>query len=216
LGGAIIAWGGYALATRFRRFCKERPASQRLIDAGAWASLAGIAVHSVFDWNMHAPANAFLACIVFGLCMTSVTAAKGGVGPTTRGRSNTVARIVFVIACLQALPFLARAALVDRVMDELRRATTQARLVAIDPTQPAVEPALVAAIEHGERAARFDPASWRLAVLLGEANLHLAAVPQAIEQVDECRAKAEQWFKNARRYSAATRGFPEPLPAGGR
>lgn len=216
LGGALMAWGAWSLGNRFWRFCKERSPAHRLVDAGAWAALAGSAAHSVFDWNMHAPANAFLTCIVFGLCMTSVATAKDSAKASSRRGARAAATFVFVIACLQTQPFLARAALSDRAMDELRRATTQARVVAKDATKPSAAPALAAAIENGQRAARLDPANWRLAVLLGEASLHLADDPQASDNAQHRRAAAEEWFETARRNSAATRGLPELPPPVGR
>ena len=61
IGAGLLAAAAATLGGRFLRFCRERPPANRLIDAGAWAALAGAAAHSVFDWNMHAPANALLA-----------------------------------------------------------------------------------------------------------------------------------------------------------
>jgi O-antigen ligase len=212
LGGAIVAGPAWVLGKRFWRFRKERPAANRLVDAGAWAAFAGASAHSVFDWNMHVPANAFLACIVFGLCLTSVTQAKGSTNiprPRWLGPATTT---VFVMACLLTLPFLARAAFTDRAMDELRRATTATRIAAKDPNKPSAAPALAAAIAAGELAARLDPANWRLAVLVGQANLHLAAEPQAIDAAEARRGAAERWFKAALRNSAATRGLPQAMP----
>jgi O-antigen ligase len=209
LGGASIVWAAWALGTRFYRFCKERQPANRLIDSAAWAALAGAAAHSVFDWNMHAPANAFLACIVFGLCMTSVAPAKAIAATSRLSLFRKLSKVVFVIACLQALPFLARAAFSDRAMDELRRATTAARIAEKDPNKPSAAPALGAAVESGERAAQYDPANWRLAVLLGQASMHLAAQPQAIDAAEARRRAADKWFKAALSNSAATRGLPQ-------
>lgn len=213
LGGAVTAWIAWALGSRFWRFCNERPPVNRAIDAGAWAALAGTAAHSVFDWNMHAPANAFLACMVFALCMTSVAPRKETAHAMPPRWLRFMATSIFIVACLQALPWLARAALSDHAMDGLRKATTQARVAAKDPTKPSAGPALAAAIENGEKAARFDPANWRLAVLLGEASLHLAEESEAIDAAETRRSAAAEWFQAARRASAATRGLPEPLPA---
>ena len=213
LGGGIAAWAAWVLGTRFWRFCKERLPANRMIDAGAWAALAGAAAHGVFDWTMHAPANAFLACLVVGLCLSSVAQPKGQPTaplPAWRGRG---AAVVFSMACVVSLLLLARDAFTDLTLEDLRRATTAARIAAKDPTKPSAAPVLTAAIERGERAARLDPANWQLAALLGQASLHLATDPQVADSAEARQIAAEKWFKAARRNSAATRGLPEPLPA---
>lgn len=213
LGGAIAAWAAWILGRRFWRFCKERQPPNRLIDAGAWAALAGAAAHSVFDWNMHAPANALLAGMVMGLALSSVVMANGRPTAPPPGWRGLSTRLAFVSACLLALVFLGRDALADRVMDELRHAITAARLAANAPQRPTPVPALAAAIEHGEQVARFDPANWQLAALLGQASLHVAAEPQPMSDAEGYRIAAEKWFTTAARNGAATRGLPEPLPA---
>lgn len=215
VGGGMAAWAAWILGTRFWRFCKERLPANRLIDAGAWAALAGAAAHGVFDWNMHAPANAFLACIVAGLCLSSVAPTKGRATPSLPAWQGRATTIVFSAACLLALLFLARDAFTDLTLDDLRKATTAARIAAKDNTKPSAAPVLNAAIERGEQAARLDPANWQLAALLGQANLHLAARPEAAGDTEALQTAAERWFKAARRNSAATRGLPEPLPATG-
>lgn len=213
LGGAVAAWAAWALGTRFWRFCRERLPANRVVDAGAWAALAGAAAHSVFDWNMHAPANAFLACLVMGLALSSVVMPNSRPATLPPAWLSRAATFVFVGACLLTLPFLGRAALTDRALDELRQATTVARIAAKDPTKPSAAPVLAAAIERGRQAARLDPTNWQLSALLGQASLHLAAQPQPTEEAEAHRFAAEVWFKAARRNAAAPRGLPEPLPA---
>lgn len=213
VGGGMAAWAAWILGTRLWRFCKERLPANRLIDAGAWAALAGAAAHGVFDWNMHAPANAFLVCIVVGLCLSSVAPAKGRATPSLPAWQGRAATIVFSAACLLALLFLARDAFTDLTLDDLRKATTAARIAAKDNTKPSPAPVLTDAIDRGEQAARLDSANWQLAALLGQANLHLAVQPEAADDAEALQTAAERWFKAARRNSAATRGLPEPLPA---
>jgi hypothetical protein len=211
-GGLVGGLGAWALVSRFWRFCRERQPANRFIDAGAWAALTGTAAHAVFDWNMHAPANALLACVVVGLALSSVVATKGRQArptPVWLGRAATAG---LVVACLVVVPLLGRDAFTDWTLDQLRRATTAAQVVAKDRKKPSAAPALAAAIARGERAAELDPGSWQLAALLGQANLHLAVEPQPIGEAEARRLAAEQWFKTARRNSAATRGLPEPLP----
>jgi len=214
LGGGIAAWMAWLLGSRLRRFCKERPPANRVIDAGAWAALAGAAAHSVFDWNMHAPANAFMACIIIGLCLSSVVQPNRQAASPPASWQGRAATIVFSLACILVLPWLARDAFTDRSLYELRRATTVARIAAKDHAKLSAAPMLSAAIEHGERAARLDPANWQLAAMLGRANLHLAEESQAIDAAEACRIAANGWFMKARRNSAVCRGLPVPLPAG--
>ena len=64
LGGLLIAAG--------RRFQREATPPLRCLDAGPWAALSAIALHSAFDWNLHVPANALLAEVAAGLAIASV------------------------------------------------------------------------------------------------------------------------------------------------
>ncbi|MFM9058295.1 MAG: O-antigen ligase family protein [Planctomycetaceae bacterium] len=213
LGVAILLAMAWVLGSRFWRFCRERPAASRQIDAGAWAAVAGVAAHSVFDWGLHAPANALLACLVAGLALSSVAVRKPTEDRGAFGRGIALAfALAFALACLVALPLLARAAATDTTLDALRRATTAARVALAKPDAPPAEPLLTAAIARGTRASRLDPANWQLAALLGHANLHLAQVSRDAGGRDAADRAAAEWFRAARRSSAATRGLPEPLP----
>jgi hypothetical protein len=210
VGGGVIAAFVWTLGRSLWRFCHERTAGGRLVDSAAWGALAGAAAHSIFDWNMHAPANAFLACVIVGLALSSVVPASiEPIVPSLRGRLTTAA---FVVACLAVVPLLARDAATDRTIETLRRATTAARIAAKDPQKPSAAPALNSAIRAGEQAARLDPSNWRLAVVLGQAQLHLSADPAAGDEGAARRKAAEAWVLEARRDCAATRGLPEPIP----
>lgn len=70
--GLVVA-GGFvtSLGRRLRRFMRSTAPATRLEPAAAWAGLAGIAVHSAFDWNLHLPANAVLAMVLVGIAMSS-------------------------------------------------------------------------------------------------------------------------------------------------
>jgi len=213
LGAGLLAIAAWMLGSRLRRFCLERPPAGRQIDAGAWAALAGVAAHSVFDWGMHAPANALLACIVTGLALSSVAprpAPAATAAPTAAGRWPTVA---FAAACLATLPLLARDASTAATLDTLRGATTAARLAALKPdAAPPAEPLLRAAIDAGSRTARLDPADGRLAVFMGQAHVHLAQVSDDEAGRAAAELAADAWFQKARRVWAVPRGIPEPLP----
>lgn len=220
LGAGILALAAWALGWRARRFCRERPAANRVIDAGAWAALAGAAAHSFFDWNMHAPANALLACIVAGLALSSVapsvapSAVRNQAG--SAGWPRDAVRYAFIVAVLGMIPLLCRDAFTADTLDELRRANTAARVQAKKPDAPSAKPLLEAAIDRGERAYEIDAGSWQLAAMLGQANLHLAQQPQEGQSRDEHMQAAADWFRAARRASAAVRGLPQPTPSPGR
>ncbi len=210
LGAVILALAAWAFGSRFLRFCRERPAANRLIDAGAWAAFAGAAAHSFFDWNMHAPANALLACIVAGLAISSVASNADHQKASGPAWANTTLRYATVFACLGMIPLLCRDAFTADTLDELRRANTAARVRANKPDAPSAKPLLEAAIDRGERAIEIDPGNWQLAALLGHANLHLASVDQPDAESEALRLAAEHWFATARRNSAVTRGLPVP------
>jgi hypothetical protein len=210
LGAGILGAAAWALGWRLWRFCRERPAATRLIDAGAWAALAGAGAHSFFDWNMHAPANALLACIVAGLAISSVAPIPDRKQAISPAWANTTLRYATVFACLGMIPLLCRDAFTADTLDELRRANTAARVQAKKPDAAPAKPLLEAAIDRGVRAIEIDPGNWQLAAMLGQANLHLAAGEQAIAEAEATRLAAAQWFATARRNSAATRGLPAP------
>ena len=214
LGAGILGAAAWALGWRLWRFCRERPAANRIIDAGAWAALAGAGAHSFFDWNMHAPANALLACIVAGLAISSVAPS---VAPSADRKqailpawANATLRYATVFTCLGMIPMLCRDAFTADTLDELRRANTAARVQAKKPDAASAKPLLEAAINRGERALEIDPGNWQLAAMLGQANLHLAAADQPNAEAEALRLAAEQWFATARRNSAVTRGLPVP------
>ncbi|MFM9026237.1 MAG: O-antigen ligase family protein, partial [Planctomycetaceae bacterium] len=212
LGVGLLAAAACTLGARFWRFCRERPAAARQIDAGAWAALAGVAAHSVFDWGMHAPANALLACLVTGLALSSVAArhARATAEPTSllaRGSAFALAA-----ACLLVVPCLARDAFTAHTLDVLRRATTAARVAALKPDAPSSAPQLRDAIRTGTRASRLDPGEWQLAALLAQANLQLAHVAVDDEERRAAEASVADWTQGARRATAVARGLPEPLP----
>jgi len=216
LGVGILGAAAFTLGWRLWRFCRERAAANRLIDAGAWAALAGAAAHSFFDWNMHAPANAVLACIVAGLAVSSVTPTAGRQPAGSPGWTSGALRAAFVFACLGVIPLLARDAFTADTLDQLRRANTAARVQALKADAPPAQPLLTAAIARGERARQLDPGNWQLAAMLGQAHLHLARDEHDQQVRDAHASAARQWFQTARQACAATRGEPQPLPAAAR
>lgn len=220
VGGGLLAAFLGKLAICFRSWVRSAPNSDRILQAGAWAALSGIGFHSLFDWNLHIPANALLACVVTGLTIASGTPAvaasrpaiKGGASPgfwiTAHGPA-----LILTVACFVTLTFLARDAASETVQRHLRQAIVASRLVAMDSTRPSAASALTAAIASGDRMARWDARNADLATLIGQAHLHSTIEEQPIDAADAHRAAAERWFAVSRRHCAAGRGLPEPVSA---
>jgi O-antigen ligase len=212
----VVAWGLAAavLVRRFARFWRERRPVARSVDAAAWAALAAGAAHSVFDWNMHAPANALLACVVVGLAISSVVPRAGLRPGWTRGSGLITAG--FVIAVVWATALLARDALLDRRLEDLRRTLTAARLATSPAEHARAVERLTAAIAKGEAARGWAGRDWQLPVHLGQARLHLehaAAVGAVAGAVHPSGGRpAGDWFREGMLASPACRGLPEPVP----
>ena len=208
------------LIGRCRRFLRDSVPPERLLDAGPWAALAGIAAHSAFDWNMHVPANAFLACLVAGLAAASgASPTMAAVEPSAAARiPRLAARCILAGACLWAFVLLARDAHSSHVGKQMQMAfvaTAKAAREADHSTEPAA--ILEAAREAGEAALRRDPGNPRLALLVGQTNLQFARQATLQKPPDAATARAyeaaaERCFSMARRRCAACRGLPEPVP----
>ena len=76
LAGIVIALmlAGALLRLAHRRLRQDKTASGWWLTLGATGSLSALAVHSVFDFNLHIPSNAYLASAVAGLlCVSAVS-----------------------------------------------------------------------------------------------------------------------------------------------
>jgi hypothetical protein len=164
--GGILSW-------RFIRFCRERQPVSRTVDAAAWAALVGGAAHSVFDWNMHAAANAFLGCVIIGLALSSVVQPTRGSDQRELSWANRLAIAAFVPAVVAAAAFRARDAMLQQPLGQLRRAITAGRLAKTPADHQAAADRLRSAITAGEAADRYAPRDWPLPMLIGQAYLHL-------------------------------------------
>jgi O-antigen ligase len=211
LAAVTILTGAGILAVACKRYLARPPGEDRIVGAAAWAALAALGVHSAFDWNMHVPANALLACVMAGLALsTGIRPREEPAGDTPpRAMSRWLATAGVVGGCLLALAVLARAAASEAACRTIREAIVADQLASKDASHGDPAPILRAALARGERAAATDPANAYLAMGLGQLNLHLAARTTASADKEAYRAAATPWFNRARRNGAAVRGFPE-------
>lgn len=216
VGAGIASAIVWQLLKGFIGFFKADDHRDRALLAGPWAGLAALSVHSFFDWNLHIPANALLACIVAGLAGASGGGDSQPMVPKTGLKAALPQRwpgFVLAAVCLLAVVFLARDAMTETTQRRLREAIVAARLQAMDATLPPAGPGLRAAIDAGEQMARWDSRNAHLAVLIGQALLHLSAEQQPIDDASGQRAAADRWFSTARANCAVCRGLPEQLTA---
>jgi len=90
LSGLVIAFVFVASVLRLahRRLSQGRTGSGWWLTLGCTASLAAVAVHSIFDFNLHIPSNAYLASAVAGLLCVSALSTRN----QQRGRRLAHAR----------------------------------------------------------------------------------------------------------------------------
>lgn len=205
--GVSLVFLGRAAA----RFWRHADGDGRLAGAAAWAALAGMATHSCFDWNLRVPANVLLTCVAAGLALAS--GPPGAAVVPQGGWRRTAARLLaafLLVLVVTAAGYLVRDAVSEFAQRRLREAIVAARLHASDPDRPSPQGELLEAIAAGTKMARWDPMDAQLAISLGQACLHLASYPMPIDDANGYVNTAEQWFRIARRNSAACRGLSEP------
>ena len=213
--GLLVGTATLAFASCRRFLCLHQP-GDRIDGAFAWAGLASLAIHSAFDWNLHVPANAFIACALAGVAIASSLSdgpnASHFFSAPTGTLKSRVPGFVLAGACMIALTFLGRDATTELVATNLRRAMAAGKVSAQAADRPSARSQLLAAVEAGERATARDPANAQLAMLLGQASLHLAAHPETVAPQREAFASAASgWFRTATRRCATLRGLPEPI-----
>lgn len=202
---AVILW------RRFRRFSAGAKEDYRLLNSGPWAAIAGIVVHSAFDWDMYLPANLFLCCVVLGLCLGSVPSRSppqlenGGTWRAYASRLMLAGAVVvsYAIVTRDFISEAARRRLGEAMITD-RRDTSQA--VSTD-----VEARLLETITDAEKIAVIDPGNASLAVALSQAYLRLAG--RQIEQADKTRSlqQSDFWGRKALSLNPTCPGIPEPV-----
>lgn len=211
-GAAALALVAYVLGRRLLRFFLQAKGDYRVLNAGPWAALAGIATHSAFDWNLHLPANALIACVVGGLCASSVPAEP----PTWAQRlgeriPDRLVRLCFVVAAVACLAFLVRDAISDHAQRMVRQQLFAPPGVAGKEATAVSEANLAKAMEIAESVARWDRSNARLPLLLGQACLQRARLTDAPDARARWLDSAAKWFLLARWNSPLGRGFPQPI-----
>jgi hypothetical protein len=209
LGGLVAAVGGTLAWWRVRRFLPSATAIDRQMAAGPLAALAALAVHSLFDWNLHIPANAFLAIVVGAVAMAlgatprAPQASSGG----RRSIASVVATIAATAALVAAVTLTARDVRSELAIRQLRDASAAAQLVKKNPASAAlVREQLQAAISQAEQAARWDRWNAELPRQIAFAHVHLSQKPN-----DEQAEAARQEWKRVARLRAGGRPGPEAL-----
>ena len=197
------------LARRCLRFCRDAPMPYRINAAGPWAAVAGGAIHAAFDWNLHLPANAFLACLVTGLAASSVPAPSAG---WPRRLPWWLPQSLLIVAVGGCLGFSLRDAASEMAQKALRDALAADRLAIKERHAAPDTLALEEGMARGIRRARWDPANGRLCLLIGQAAIHLASRADDPAQREKLLAEADRWMKAARRKCAICRGLSESLP----
>lgn len=205
------------LGIAWSRWRKRVPPADWAWHAGVWAALAGLAVHSFFDWNLHLPANAFLAAVLVGLALSaeglapvsSATTARGkpAFAPTAFVATPAILGVLLAIACAASVGLVWRDVGSAAVVRHLREALVEVRRAALaKPPEPLPEEKLRAALAAGVERAGRDPGHPDIPLLIGQVQLHLAAAGD-----ERARAAAEEAFLRARTLSAVCQGLPEVL-----
>lgn len=218
--GLVAALGalGAALAGVFRL-----PARERMLAAGVWAALAALALHSFYDWNMHVPANRFLACLLAGLALALVplvpahraaAVSQGGSPPTSPGGGSVpwsprraLAAVVLAGACLATAFLTIRDFQTEYTRIRLRYALTSARAAVTEDQIALAQGRLKWGVTRARVANRQHLTDSELPLLAGQAVLHLEAAGEGLVGED-----AEEWFAWARARNPLRIGFPAPRP----
>lgn len=206
----------FAIGIAWWRWRKRVAPEDWGMTAGVFAALAALAMHSFFDWNLHLPANAFLAAVLVGLALSAVpgvaTGNGAGRGTTAGGRFGTILAGLLCLATVASVGLVARDVGSQRTARQLRDALVAVRRAAqAKPPEPLPRETLEAALEAGAAARRLDRGNPTLPLLEGQVLLHLAdrADPAVAAGLLE---RADESFRQARRRSAVCQGLPEPVP----
>ena len=224
VGGLVM---GGLLAVLIAAFVRTWMADQdeRMLAAGAWSSLAALALHSFFDWNMHVPANALLACLVAGIALSTTASFPTGCQLGQRHRDGHppdpavgagtvpwsprrgIVAVLMVGACLVTMLLTVRDYGTEAVARRLRYALYDIRTAQTEDARALAIGRLQWGIINASRAHRRHPTDSELPILAGQAVLHIEACDEGLEGED-----AATWFQRARACNPVCWGLPQPLP----
>lgn len=201
----VISW------RRFQRFSTDAKEGYRLLNSGPWAALAGIAVHSAFDWQMYLPANVFVCCVVLGLCLGSVPSRSHPQSLVGRSWQAYASRLILAGAVVFSYAITTR----DFVSESARRRLGQAMIAERQDTSinvlPDVELNLRETIKDVEAIAEIDPGNASLAVTLSQGYLRLAG--RQLDQAAKSHAlqQSDSWGRKACSLNPTCPGIPQPI-----
>jgi hypothetical protein len=218
VGGALLLVLVGVLALALVRTWRA-PEGERLAVAGVWAGLVALGLHSFFDWNMHVPANALLACLLAGIALsTAATFPTGCVVPRSEASLSSgtmtavawsnrrgVAAVILTGACVLASVLAVRDTKTELAARRLRHALMSIRTAKNPDATTLAIGRLKWGIVVARTAARRHPTDREIALLAGQAALHLAAEDESLEGED-----AGTWFRRARLCNPLTWGLADP------
>ena len=212
-GVAGVVLGGLAVFFVIRPIRSVRESllnpTERQWTAGLLGALTAIALHSLFDWNLHVPANAFLCAVVLGLLGAALNRERTG-APARPYVGNHgyhwAARVAVLLAAGACALAAARTWEANRLAMPLRRVLVDQWVIDRETHSGLVETATVrpldaerrerieTALGAARRAEELDPLNAAYAQTLGQAYLHLSQGRQSPELV-----LAEEWFARSLR-----------------
>lgn len=222
VGGVVMGALLLVLIAAFMRAWKA-PHAERMLAAGAWASLSAIGLHSFFDWNMHIPANALLTCLAAGIALSTTASfptgcqlgwrdrdgkARGPVAETGTvswsPRRGTIA-VLIAGACLVTMLLSVRDYGTETMSRKLRYALYNIRTAKSEDARSLAIGRLQRGVVEAKRAWRRHPTDSELPMLAGQAALHLEAMDEALEGDD-----SRVWFRRAVACNPLCWGLPKP------
>lgn len=211
VGGAGLLFVMGLMLRQFAAFLWFADSDQRILYAGPWAGLAGVAAHSAFDWNMHVPANAFLTAVLAGIVLGPRFGRPLIIGPQPPRRMSArtllLVKLVIGSGAMVLLGLSIRDTCSDLAARGMRDALTSVRKAKREKMEPNYGP-LKTAVADAQQVARFDPANPDLAQVIGQSMLVLAGEPQPIDAANELVDEASIWFERVRRNKATSHGLP--------
>lgn len=223
IGGAVMGGLVALLLAAFVRTWKASQ-SERMLAAGAWASLAAIGLHSFFDFNMHIPANALLVCLVAGIALSTTASFPTGCLLTERDRAGIahvrapgsgampwsarrgIVAVLIVGACVMTMLLSARDYETEKIARRLRYALYNIRTAKTEDARALAVGRLQWGIVNAKRARRLHPTDSELPMLAGQAALHLEALGEGLEGEETM-----MWFRRARACNPLMWGSPQAV-----